>query len=887
MRLTGRRSVPVCVPTLERGNENEERIGKICKEKFMKKNYDIIVFLVYLLMGFSLLTLPVFSQQAPPPEQQAPKNDGLEAFEQSIRKAAENETANVAELEKRLTALEEAKKDFESQLQTYTIQNSAQSNLFLTPDVKVGDLEQARVANKASLDKISATMEELKTKSGDISALKAQATEQLAINERQLGELKDAEEPTETSKRAVEAIGSLAGLLSKKVEIAEKINAILEKRLQELKPVRDAMGSLASRFENQIADRKKKELFERATDQAENLRFKVLMGEFSEIRDRLTSFFSISFWQTELSLVWSSDRFYVFTSFVILLILVAICCRLGRFFDHFLQGPAAETHPWTTLALMLFRRSLLMLGTVLFFYGYSQLLQVNYGLSLFYLFFEILVVWLFTKWPIDFVRVWNHESRPAIPASVILKIRLLIFLIRYFATAYLILDWFISGTSVIAGIARFAFEIAFLLWTMLFWRFLKKHAAEFFEKEYKGVAVLKGLASAVLHTVAGAGLVMELAGFGKLAIYWYCSCGSTVIVLMWSYLVVQALRESLQKNDREPAKGPSLIKESVLPVRWLALRLSLAAVALLTVFFILLAWGAKQPLLLSIFEIFTYTFEIGQLRISLLNTLYAFLVIVATSLAVRYWRYFLHDKLLQDSGLETGLKDSVTAISVYLAWSIGILIALYAFGLSSASMAVAFGAVGIGLGFGLQNIFNNFISGIILLFERPIQVGDAIEINGTWGEVRKINVRSTLVQTYDNASLIIPNSEFISSQVTNWSFKDLRLRRTIVVGVAYGSDVELVRDTLYEIAAKAQRVLKYPEPVVLFYDFGDSALTFWLRIWTDVDYMLIVESEIRFEINRLFKERGIEIAFPQQDLHIRSVDANALFKLDVDKSVKD
>ena len=330
-----------------------------------------------------------------------------------------------------------------------------------------------------------------------------------------------------------------------------------------------------------------------------------------------------------------------------------------------------------------------------------------------------------------------------------------------------------------------------------------------------------------------------------------------------------------------------LIKESVLPVRWLALRLSLAAVALLTIFFVLLAWGAKQPLLVSIFKILTYTFEIGQLRTSLLNILYAFLAIVATSLAVRYWRYFLHDKLLKDSGLEAGLKDSVTAISVYLAWSIGILIALYAFGLSAASMAVAFGAVGIGLGFGLQNIFNNFISGIILLFERPIQVGDAIEINGTWGEVRKINVRSTLVQTYDNASLIIPNSEFISSQVTNWSFKDLRLRRTIKVGVAYGSDVELVRDTLYEIASNAQRVLKYPQPVVLFYDFGDSALTFWLRIWTDVDYMLTVESEIRFAINRLFNERGIEIAFPQQDLHIRSVDKNALFKLEGDKLKKD
>jgi small-conductance mechanosensitive channel len=220
--------------------------------------------------------------------------------------------------------------------------------------------------------------------------------------------------------------------------------------------------------------------------------------------------------------------------------------------------------------------------------------------------------------------------------------------------------------------------------------------------------------------------------------------------------------------------------------------------------------------------------------------------------------------------MEVGLQDSITTISVYVIWMLGILIALHVFGLNTASLAVAFGALGIGLGFGLQNIFNNFISGIILLFERPIQVGDDVEVNGTWATVKKINVRSTVVQTYDNASLIIPNADFVSSQVTNWSFKDKRLRRSIVVGVAYGSDVALVRDTLLEIARNTPKVLKQPAPDVLFSDFGDSALIFRLRIWTDIDNMLKVETAIRFEIDRLFRERNIEISFPQRDIHIRS-----------------
>ncbi|HCY85578.1 MAG TPA: potassium transporter KefA [Desulfobacteraceae bacterium] len=225
--------------------------------------------------------------------------------------------------------------------------------------------------------------------------------------------------------------------------------------------------------------------------------------------------------------------------------------------------------------------------------------------------------------------------------------------------------------------------------------------------------------------------------------------------------------------------------------------------------------------------------------------------------------------------MEIGLQDSITTITVYLIWMFGILVSLHLFGLNTASLAVAFGALGIGLGFGLQNIFNNFISGIILLFERPIQVGDDVEINGTWAQVKKINVRSTVVQTYDNASLIIPNADFISSQVTNWSFKDKRLRRNIEVGVAYGSDIERVKDTLLEIAETTPKVLKRPAPDIWFRDFGDSALIFRLRIWTDINNMLRVETDIRFRIDKLFRERGIEISFPQRDIHIRSVAGQA------------
>jgi small-conductance mechanosensitive channel len=150
-------------------------------------------------------------------------------------------------------------------------------------------------------------------------------------------------------------------------------------------------------------------------------------------------------------------------------------------------------------------------------------------------------------------------------------------------------------------------------------------------------------------------------------------------------------------------------------------------------------------------------------------------------------------------------------------------------------------------------------------------VGDYVEVNGLWAEVKKINVRSTVVQTFDNAAVIIPNSDFISQQVTNWSFKDLRMRRHIEVGVAYGSDIELVRETLLTIAAESKETLKFPRPDVIFMDHADSALIFRLRIWTHVDNYFSATSAIRFELDKRFRELGIEIAFPQRDVHIRSI----------------
>jgi small-conductance mechanosensitive channel len=357
---------------------------------------------------------------------------------------------------------------------------------------------------------------------------------------------------------------------------------------------------------------------------------------------------------------------------------------------------------------------------------------------------------------------------------------------------------------------------------------------------------------------------LEFTGYGAFALYWFTSWGCTAVSCLWGGLFFFFLLEWNKRFKESMRAVPDEVSAPATPIHWLFLQLSwlawFAAFAIALIF----SWGAKQAVIVSLFMFLNKKFIIGGMKLSLLGFVYGFMVLLCTHAAARIWHQTLIRKLLEDSGLESGIKASVTAITTYLFWFFGILMALSIIGISTTSLAVAFGALGIGLGFGLQNIFNNFISGIILLFERPIQVGDAIEIGGIWGEVKKINVRSTLVQTYDNATLIIPNAEFISSQVTNWSFKDSRVRRIITIGVSYGSDVERVRDILLEIADNTPVVLKYPYPSVLFSDFGDSALIFKLRFWTDVDNGLVAETDIRFEINRRFREEGIQIPFPQR-----------------------
>jgi small-conductance mechanosensitive channel len=263
--------------------------------------------------------------------------------------------------------------------------------------------------------------------------------------------------------------------------------------------------------------------------------------------------------------------------------------------------------------------------------------------------------------------------------------------------------------------------------------------------------------------------------------------------------------------------------------------------------------------------------RLGSGTLTLLVLVKVGLWILGVLLVHNLIRRLLLQRLLAHTHLDAGVRFAITRIFGYGFLTLGFYVALAVNGVDLSSLAVVAGALGIGVGFGLQNIVANFVSGLVLLVERPIALGDRIEVAGVAGNVTKISLRSTVVVTNDNISIIVPNSDLTSHPITNWSYGDPRVRVRVAVGVAYGTDPEQLRRALLEVAAAEPQVLVQPAPAVYFANFGDSSLNFELAVWTESmsHSPRGFRSDLNFAIERKLRQLGIEIPFPQRVVHLR------------------
>jgi small-conductance mechanosensitive channel len=279
-----------------------------------------------------------------------------------------------------------------------------------------------------------------------------------------------------------------------------------------------------------------------------------------------------------------------------------------------------------------------------------------------------------------------------------------------------------------------------------------------------------------------------------------------------------------------------------------------------------------RPLLNWISSILSHTRQIGSLELTIGSLLGFFFTLWLTVLITRFIRFALNEEILPRFSMARGVPGAISLLVRITLLTLGFTIALGVAKIDLTNITILIGALGVGIGFGLQNIFNNLISGLILVFERPIQVGDVIQIStlDITGEVKEIGIRASIIRSFDGAEVVVPNGNLISNEMINWTLSDKKRRQEIIVGVAYGSDTTKVLEILNNVVSHQPLILKNPPPFIIFIGFGDSSLNFRVLFWTHVDNGLSAKSAVGIAIDMAFRRAGIEIPFPQRDIHIKT-----------------
>ncbi len=810
-----------------------------------------------LWMGLFFLCLTSLSG-AQVPSQTSPEDENfLVQFEQAVEAARMNLSALDKELADEKILFEEETR----QQQIYRTQINSLRNFLIVPEIKISTIEKGIGEVEVSLSLIQSRIQKIKereTKTGqNLSSVK----EKISLIDQSITEFGAGQGKAMIREPGVKEFKYYRGIKQKQHKALLDITDLLERQIKINTDLSNAFNDIKATLRKEIKDKKGGLLLQRT-----DLELKTLFSSALK-KDLMLSFTTIRevFARDQFASKWSLFKEHINLKTVIILVTFMIISfflfqglvRLRRREDY--QDIIRKRAGYPLIVL---ERSLAVIFGILLTLTLSKTQLYLIFPDLIKFFETFLFVILMTRIVSESLRLITEEKSPLFFNALYQWKNTFVQGIILYSFVYLIVYRFLSLDTLILVYIRIISELMLVVGVFLFWKAYAK-----LDKQINGMELklLRGWSKAMVIS----GLFLDIAGYGSFSAWWYISWGLSIVVACLCFLLMYAIqdidrkfREKIESNSQSSSRiSYPFYRVLSNGISFLIVGIGMTGIAF--------AWGISEPLFAWVMDMFNRKYMLGTLELSLSGLFYAIVVILLTLGFTRLWKRFMTHHALKESGLSTGAKETVITISVYIIWSVGILLSLSVFGLNTTSLAVAFGALSIGLGFGLQNIANNFISGLILLFERPIQVGDVVEVGGIWGEVKKINVRATLVQTYNNSSLIIPNSEFISTTVTNWSHRDPYIRRDLMVGVAYGSDTERVKTLLLQAAESVSEVRHSPKkPTVHFINFGDSALDFRLRFWSTIDEFIEAESKLRFKIDQLFRENQVVIPFPQRDLHI-------------------
>lgn len=454
-----------------------------------------------------------------------------------------------------------------------------------------------------------------------------------------------------------------------------------------------------------------------------------------------------------------------------------------------------------------------------------------------------------------------------------------------FVAIGLVLEGIASGTAVPLsltmagnGVISLAFAVTLALSMQLMRRVLLREEADGSWSSHMTSSLVRlANGAAVLTSLAIAGAVLlgyvALGWFLAQQVVWVAMVAATFFIV--AELVDAAVHTYFSAGSPAAtrlARSAGIRTSSLAQMGLLGSGLLKGFAFVVAVLAVMAPWGVTSASLIDQLRSALTGFEIGNLTISVTAIASATLLFFVGVLLTRALQGWLGERYLPATRLDPGLKNSVTIATGYVGFIAAAVIAFAYLGIDLSQLALVAGALSVGIGFGLQSIVNNFVSGLILLVERPIKTGDWIIVGAEEGIVKRIKVRATELETFDRASVVIPNSDLISGTVKNWVLGDTMGRASVMIGVGYDSDADQVNEVLQSCAREHPLVLAEPPPRVFFMDFGDSALIFRLDTYlADVSVSLSVRSDLRFIVLRRLREAGIEVPFPQRDLHVRNL----------------
>jgi len=826
----------------------------------------------FLLLALMVLSLPLITQAKQVERDDVDVLISPERMESSLKSDLVRELADLADMKAKMEQLEARKAAIRAEISVYSYQDTAQSYLLMVSQPRIDELEEALRKNWLTSRILDRSVETFQAQYNSTSMLLKQTADGIDLAKKQMADIRQSQ-LSDTQKDLLEgATQKVLDVLKEKEQLGEHYLKIYEDMLDQMKAKLKGKKVIVEKLAARLKDQKKASLFTRS-EPYRGLGVQTFQERLQVFFNRIKVLFNPEFWITQWVYIQMGGiarwAFFLFA----LTLVIAFQGRGIRFLQRIekrFDGPACY---YRRMGLHLLHCSLAYIGlTVLFgIYSSSRFSLLNVGLGRFL--FSIFLILLVTRWGLDYLNYGFQGPSTVLRSFVTPHLKRFFQFFRTVAIVILMMVGLIGGGSVLVWITRDVMSASVLVWAIILWRRIKPMVVqESSEDTPPSNPKYIGLCQWGIYLICGGTPLLSLFGYYNLARHWSTAWIMTLAFLFWGWISLNAIREwHCDHLARVRAADIEQPLSRVDDFRWAMIQLARLIWFMGLTAGILWSWDSSGYLFSQLASLIDATLTVGYLKLSIKGIMLAAFILFLTRLLVHIGQSLLNEKVLDKKTLEPGIKDSILTIISYLTWGLGLILALGILGVNATSLAVIFGALSIGIGFGLQNIFNNFISGLILLFERPIQVGDYVEVAGLWAEVKKINVRATLVQTFDNASMIIPNSEFISQQVTNWSYKDKRMRRNIEIGVAYGSDIDLVQKTLLEIAENNRKVLKHPRPDVLFINHAESALIFRLRIWFHVDDYWTVPSQIRSDIDRRFRELAIEIAFPQRDLHIRTI----------------